>query len=313
MAFIARASSGLPGPTDGLFVAPSVKVKFVVHWDGGRNPASAADELTLLRAYIAHHIRQGWRGPAYNLAVGPITGNVYELRGLNAVGTHAPGANRDGIGVILIGGPGNLTEAGKRGLREAYALACAHTGNQLLQRVHHDVVPTTCPGDEVTAWVRGGGLVGANAPASTGAEFTGRNLTSRSVTEIQAAVGVTADGVYGPGTTAAVRAWQESRGLVADGIWGPASDGVAFDDAMTLEQERKLNHMVARVDAVYAAVFGPANVGAKELSWRDGPAPGSGKTARYGALPIVIHNQTLIAGLATQVAQLTEAVRRVVP
>lgn len=39
----------------------------------------------------------------------------------------------------------------------------------------------------------------------------------------QKIIGVTADGIFGPGTAAATRAWQAARGLVADGIVGPAT------------------------------------------------------------------------------------------
>ena len=225
MTFVTRAQSGLPGPTDGMFVPGGVKTKFVVHWDGGRNPRDYADEIALLRSYIAHHFAQGWAGPAYNLAVGPITGYEYELRGLGAVGTHAPGANRDGIGVILIGGPGNLTEAGKAGLRRAYARANVFAGRRLQQLVHSDVVATACPGPDLRGFVKGGGLVGATgAPAVSG----GANLTSRPTADIQRLVGATPDGIYGPGTTAKVRAWQSAQGLVADGIWGAISDARGF-------------------------------------------------------------------------------------
>src|SRR3989344_5380831 len=41
---------------------------------------------------------------------------------------------------------------------------------------------------------------------------------------LQAAVGVTADGSFGPKTKAAVVAWQASVGLVADGVFGPKSN-----------------------------------------------------------------------------------------
>ena len=40
---------------------------------------------------------------------------------------------------------------------------------------------------------------------------------------MQEALGIGADGVFGPGTERALKAWQSSNGLVADGIAGPAT------------------------------------------------------------------------------------------
>jgi len=45
--------------------------------------------------------------------------------------------------------------------------------------------------------------------------------SSLDVAEAQRKLGVTADGIFGPQTTAAVKAFQLSHGLVADGIVGP--------------------------------------------------------------------------------------------
>lgn len=45
------------------------------------------------------------------------------------------------------------------------------------------------------------------------------------VAEVQAKLGITADGVFGPGTEAKVKAWQATNGLVADGIVGPKTLG----------------------------------------------------------------------------------------
>jgi peptidoglycan hydrolase-like protein with peptidoglycan-binding domain len=42
-----------------------------------------------------------------------------------------------------------------------------------------------------------------------------------SVAELQRALGITADGIYGPQTRKAVRRFQRSRGLTVDGIAGP--------------------------------------------------------------------------------------------
>jgi peptidoglycan hydrolase-like protein with peptidoglycan-binding domain len=41
------------------------------------------------------------------------------------------------------------------------------------------------------------------------------------VKAVQEALGITADGVFGPGTERTVRAWQLANDLVADGIVGP--------------------------------------------------------------------------------------------
>jgi cell wall-associated NlpC family hydrolase len=60
----------------------------------------------------------------------------------------------------------------------------------------------------------------------------GRRRASRSrshrgsgVRALQRKVGVPADGVFGPGTEAAVKSWQRRHGLVADGIVGPQTRG----------------------------------------------------------------------------------------
>jgi peptidoglycan hydrolase-like protein with peptidoglycan-binding domain len=43
------------------------------------------------------------------------------------------------------------------------------------------------------------------------------------VKAVQAKLGLTADGAFGPGTERAVKEWQAKNGLVADGIVGPKS------------------------------------------------------------------------------------------
>jgi peptidoglycan hydrolase-like protein with peptidoglycan-binding domain len=42
---------------------------------------------------------------------------------------------------------------------------------------------------------------------------------------MQEALGIGADGVFGPGTEKALKQWQEANGLTADGIAGPATLG----------------------------------------------------------------------------------------
>lgn len=70
-------------------------------------------------------------------------------------------------------------------------------------------------------------------------EGTGVNVTSRPVGDIQNLVGAEADGIYGPDTTAKVKAWQAANGLVADGDWGPLSDAKGFPPAATPGESRE--------------------------------------------------------------------------
>ena len=42
---------------------------------------------------------------------------------------------------------------------------------------------------------------------------------------MQEALGIGADGVFGPGTERALKEWQKGKGLVVDGIAGPATLG----------------------------------------------------------------------------------------
>ncbi len=72
------------------------------------------------------------------------------------------------------------------------------------------------------------------------------------------------------------------------------------EDDMTPDQAQKL-------EAIYAALFGPANVGAPKTTWAKpfGEAPGE---AHYGLLDISIYSQTLIAKQAGELAAVKAAV-----
>lgn len=48
------------------------------------------------------------------------------------------------------------------------------------------------------------------------------------VVKLQKALGVTADGDFGPGTEAALKKWQASKGLTADGVAGPKTQAKLF-------------------------------------------------------------------------------------
>ena len=60
----------------------------------------------------------------------------------------------------------------------------------------------------------------AAAPAASGGVLR-RGSEGEGVKKLQAALGITADGNFGPGTEAALKKWQAANGLTADGVAGP--------------------------------------------------------------------------------------------
>jgi peptidoglycan hydrolase-like protein with peptidoglycan-binding domain len=68
------------------------------------------------------------------------------------------------------------------------------------------------------AFAAAGAMAQDSPPASGGSSASGS-----SVSAIQRALGITADGVYGPQTRAAVRRFQRREGLAVDGVAGPAT------------------------------------------------------------------------------------------
>ena len=47
---------------------------------------------------------------------------------------------------------------------------------------------------------------------------------------MQEALGITADGAFGPGTERALKEWQAANGLTADGVAGPATFAKLLED-----------------------------------------------------------------------------------
>ncbi len=67
-----------------------------------------------------------------------------------------------------------------------------------------------------------GGKVSAAAPVTTAvSETLRRGSKGAAVKKMQAKLGLTADGDFGPGTEAALKKWQSANGLTADGVAGP--------------------------------------------------------------------------------------------
>lgn len=69
-----------------------------------------------------------------------------------------------------------------------------------------------------------GGKIDTGAPAAAPAASTGVlrvGSKGHDVKRMQVALGIAADGSFGPGTEAALKKWQSANGLTADGVAGP--------------------------------------------------------------------------------------------
>jgi putative chitinase len=94
--------------------------------------------------------------------------------------------------------------------------------------------------DRVRRWNAALEILGAPAPAPADVSedvedilddigVLRKGAKGEGVKIMQKALGVTADGDFGPGTERALKAWQAANGLVADGIAGPATFAKLLD------------------------------------------------------------------------------------
>ena len=252
-AFFTRAEWGArPPKSRSTNIAPA---HVTAHWAGPSpwrgGPMDPARSASLVRGIQAFHMDgQGWSDIAYTSLIDP-WGNTFEGRG-PGVRTAANGSN-DGnqrsYAVCYLAGVGDpLTEPAKHAfLREAQRLG------QPLDRVHSDWFSTSCPGDELRAWIRPGApapgpgtgpvLPPSQAPIDWPAvrRFAAAVLAGQvallqlvsagggreQVRVVQKALnlaadaGLAEDGVWGPKTDRAVRSFQRFFKLQVDGVVGP--------------------------------------------------------------------------------------------
>jgi hypothetical protein len=80
-----------------------------------------------------------------------------------------------------------------------------------------------------------------------------------SVRLAQRHLGITADGIFGPGTQRAVKAFQRSHGLTADGIVGPATWSALGHAGRTTILKRRGHHGSFHRNGTVARVIAAAN------------------------------------------------------
>lgn len=123
---------------------------FIVHYSG----ASRTQSVRSIQDFCMDS--KGHSDIDYNDLVRD--GIKYIGRGVNE-GSHTLNHNAISYGVCIIGDEGDATDADFATVRQIYDEVCANLGRQLQKLGHRDVLGTSytsCPGDEIEAWIHAG-------------------------------------------------------------------------------------------------------------------------------------------------------------
>lgn len=232
-----RSDWGARKPKSQLFVDPSRRTEFFVHWAGDATRLTASSPhsecLKVVKSFQVYHMNvRGWSDIGYNGLVCP-HGRRIEGRGPAVAGAHCTNHNTIGLGFQLMCGVGDPdpTPVMFDAMAHVYKDACAYAGKTLGKFGHRDGMSTDCPGTRAYAWVKAG------MPMSIGATTTNteelnvklidlRNadktlVTGSNIKPLQRLLDVADDGKGGPDTKKALGAAQKRMRLDVDYIFGP--------------------------------------------------------------------------------------------
>lgn len=222
----------------------SLKSRIGVSWHwigGGRGPGATGSHATCLRQvrawqYLHQYGAMGAKDIGYNGLICQHA-RAIEGRGIDWAGSHSPGVNDVHIGYQFMVGaldpfPSDAMIARAVKLRADTAALAPNIRRDWGHRDDPEA-STECCGDGLHSWVHSGGPTKAatvTAPGVYPGHALRRGDTGPKVVELQTALGITADGSYGPATEAAVRNYQTSHGLLVDGITGPQTWVSIFEE-----------------------------------------------------------------------------------
>ena len=153
--FVRRHAWTERGPADNHLAMPRIG-RLTVHHTGADTRALGATDLqTVQRIEHYHRDQLGWACIGYHFLIGA-DGTIYEGRPLALQGAHVRDANRGNLGVSLIGDCHSQTPSPQQLASLQYLLDHARRRYRLSPTDifgHRDLAPTTCPGDQLYAWL----------------------------------------------------------------------------------------------------------------------------------------------------------------
>ena len=220
-------------------------------WNGTPTPCSASDKTMIILHHAAAssctaqdvhrwHLANGWVGIGYHYFVRK-DGKIYRGRPELTIGAHTEGYNTVGIGICAEGDYSRETmpRAQKQAIVELCKDIKARRGIHTIKG-HRDLNATSCPGGnypfaEIVNAVNGSNSTANTNTTNNNSEVCDVNLPllqsgdeGRSVEVLQLLLidlgydcgGYGADGIFGAGTLASVKAYQHDIGVVQDGLVG---------------------------------------------------------------------------------------------
>lgn len=189
------------------------------------------------------HLQRGWAGIGYHFYVRK-DGSIYRGRPEDTIGAHTKGYNSRSIGICAEGNfeVETMPDAQKRAIIELLRELKKRYSNAQIKR-HKDFAATACPGknypfEEIVKEVE---IVFLKI-GSRGEEV---KKLQESLNKLGFNCG-TADGIFGPKTEAAVKAFQKANGLAVDGIVGPATQAKLEEMLRKMEEQANAQVLQAR-------------------------------------------------------------------
>lgn len=208
MIHVSRAEWGARSPQCSILPLNRSRVSlFIVHYSG----ASRTQSVRSIQNFCMDN--KGHCDIDYNR----IVRGEYDYMGRGwGTGGHTLNHNSISYGVCMIGVDGDATDDDKRTIRGIYDQVCAELGRQLTMTTHRNVLGasyTSCPGNELDAWVDSGMPMPAGSGGSGFTMFCRRNDNNDAVMAMQLQIKQVrpdllpvhgADGDYGQETADAV-------------------------------------------------------------------------------------------------------------
>lgn len=211
-----------------------------LHYPGQPSPigrVSDANTAARLRGYRRMHTSGQYREIAYNWAVDQ-SGGIWELRGDRQSGANGgTSSNRTGQAILLlVGNTEEPTAEMVHGVNACIArIRASHPGARTI-RGHRQSpdASTDCPGAPVTRLIAAGAFTGGTTPAAPPPvqAVTGLDWAQSTLAQLGFDPGPI-DGQIGPRTREATTQFQTAAGITADGIPGPTTRA-ALEQTMTI-------------------------------------------------------------------------------